>query len=162
MYVVSRERTLQKYCKRYANRYHKIAMRIRLIQVCTSKTIVNLDSAYATCWIRFHTMHNPIYIFVVHIKQHLYVKLIRYQFWCTRCAFRLLRSVQWSSGKTSWKSEKQTVKTVKESSDENQTECHYIELNPWKNRAMPEGDNPSFWDEFIKFTFVLTVQFIFV
>ena len=33
------------------------------------------------------------------------------------------------------------VKTVKEPSDENQTECHEIESNPSKDRAMPEGDN---------------------
>jgi hypothetical protein len=37
---------------------------------------------------------------------HVYVKLIRYQFWCTRCAFRLLKSLQWYSGRKSWKSEK--------------------------------------------------------
>jgi hypothetical protein len=52
--------------------------------------------------------------------------------------------------------------TVKEPSDETQRECHEIEPNPSKDRAMHEGDNPSFWDEFIKFTFCLTVQFIFV
>jgi hypothetical protein len=46
------------------------------------------------------------------------------------------------------------VKTVKEPSDENQTKCHEIEPNPSKDRAMPEGDNPSFLDEFIKFTFL--------
>jgi hypothetical protein len=39
-------------------------------------------------------------------------------------------------------------------------QCHEIEPNPSKDRAMPEGDNPSFWDEFSKFTFFLTVQFI--
>jgi hypothetical protein len=39
---------------------------------------------------------------------------------------------------------------------------------PWnwaksvKDRVMPEEDNPSFWDDFTKFTFFLTVQFIFV
>jgi hypothetical protein len=33
---------------------------------------------------------------------------------------------------------------------------------PSKDRAMPEGDNPSFWDECTKFTFFLTVQFILV
>jgi hypothetical protein len=82
-------------------------------------------------------------------------KLIRYQFWCTRCAFRLLKSLQWCSGRKRWKSEK--VKTVKEPSDENQTECHEIEPNPSKDRAtcLPEGYNPSFWDEYIKFTFFL-------
>jgi hypothetical protein len=51
---------------------------------------------------------------------------------------------------------------LKEPSDENQTGCHEIEPNPSKDRSMLEGDNPSFYDEFIKFTFFLTVQFIFV
>jgi hypothetical protein len=49
---------------------------------------------------------------------------------------------------------------MKEPSEENQTECHEIEPNPSKDRAMPEGDNPSFPDEFTKFTLFLTVQFI--
>jgi hypothetical protein len=40
--------------------------------------------------------------------------------------------------------------------------CHEIEPNPSKDRAMHEGDNPSFLDEFIKFTFFLTVLLIFV
>jgi hypothetical protein len=44
---------------------------------------------------------------------------------------------------------------LKEPSDENQTECHEIEPNPSKDRAMPEGDNPSFWGEFTKFAFFL-------
>jgi hypothetical protein len=34
------------------------------------------------------------------------VKLIRYQVWCTRCAFRLIKSLQWYSGRKSWKSKK--------------------------------------------------------
>jgi hypothetical protein len=34
------------------------------------------------------------------------VKLIRYQFWCTRCAFRLIKSLQMYSGRKSWKSKK--------------------------------------------------------
>jgi hypothetical protein len=33
---------------------------------------------------------------------------------------------------------------LKEPSDENQTDCHEIEPNPSKDRAMPEGNNPSF------------------
>jgi hypothetical protein len=40
--------------------------------------------------------------------------------------------------------------------------CHEIERNPWKERTMHEGDNPSLLDEFIKFTFVFTVLFIFI
>jgi hypothetical protein len=39
------------------------------------------------------------------------VKLIRDQFWCTRCAFRLLKSLQWCSGRKSWKSNIKNVKT---------------------------------------------------
>jgi hypothetical protein len=39
--------------------------------------------------------------------------------------------------------------------NENQPECHEIEPNPSKDRAMPEGDNLSFWDEVTKFTFFL-------
>jgi hypothetical protein len=33
---------------------------------------------------------------------------------------------------------------LKELSDENQTQCHEIEPNPSNDRAMHEGDNPSF------------------
>jgi hypothetical protein len=51
------------------------------------------------------------------------------------------------------------VKTVEEL--KNQTLCHEIEPDPSKDRAMYEGDNPSFCDEFIKFTFFLTVLFTF-
>jgi hypothetical protein len=40
--------------------------------------------------------------------------LIRYQFWCTRCAFGLLKSLRWCSGRKSLRSEK----------NENQTQCH--------------------------------------
>jgi hypothetical protein len=35
----------------------------------------------------------------------------------------------------------------------NQTECHKIEPNPLKDRAMHEEDDPSFQDEFIQFFF---------
>jgi hypothetical protein len=31
-----------------------------------------------------------------------------------------------------------------ERADKNQKECNEIEPNPSKDRAMPEGDNPSF------------------
>jgi hypothetical protein len=30
------------------------------------------------------------------------------------------------------------------------------------DRAIHEGDNPSFWDEFMKFSFFLTVHFLLV
>jgi hypothetical protein len=36
----------------------------------------------------------------------------------------------------------ENVKTVKE--PKNQILCHEIEPNPSNDRAMPEGDNPSF------------------
>jgi hypothetical protein len=57
-----------------------------------------------------------------------------------------------------WKSEEKKCETA----DKTQIECHEIDPNPSKDRAMHEGDNPSFYIEFIKFTFFLTVEFIFV
>jgi hypothetical protein len=43
---------------------------------------------------------------ITHISQiydkFMNVKLIRYQFRCTRCAFRLIKSCQWYSGRKSW------------------------------------------------------------
>jgi hypothetical protein len=51
---------------------------------------------------------------------------------------------------------------LKEPSDEIQTEYNEIEPNPSKDRAMPEGENLSSWNEFTKFPFFLTVQFIVV
>jgi hypothetical protein len=36
------------------------------------------------------------------------------------------------------------MRKIEEPSDENQTECHEIEPNLSKDRAMPEGINPSF------------------
>jgi hypothetical protein len=56
---------------------------------------------------------------------------------------------------------KENVKTVKEPI-KTKSESHKTEPNPLKDRAMHEGDNPSFLDEFVKFTFILTVQFIFL
>jgi hypothetical protein len=50
-----------------------------------------------------------------------------------------------------WKSRRMKIKQ----------EYHEIEPNPSNDTAMPDGDNPSFWDELSKFTF-LTVKFIFV
>jgi hypothetical protein len=44
--------------------------------------------------------------------------------------------------KKSWKSGDKNVKT--ERADKNQTECHEIDPNPSKDRAMHEGLNPSF------------------
>jgi hypothetical protein len=45
------------------------------------------------------------------------------------------------------------VKSVKE--PKTQILRHEIELNPSKDRAVHEGDNPSFLDEFMKYTFFL-------
>jgi hypothetical protein len=47
--------------------------------------------------------------------------------------------------KKSWKSEEKNWKLYK--SRKNQILCHEIEPNQSKDRAMHEGDNPSFWDE---------------
>jgi hypothetical protein len=40
--------------------------------------------------------------------------------------------------------------------------CHEIQPNPSKGRAVHEGDNHSFLDEFMKFTFFLRALLIFV
>jgi hypothetical protein len=54
------------------------------------------------------------------------------------------------------------LETVKEPIKTQQILCHEIEPNSSKDRAMHEGDNPSFGDEFITFTFfsVLSVPLI--
>jgi hypothetical protein len=43
------------------------------------------------------------------------------------------------------------VKTVQD--PKKQILCHEVEPNPSKDRAMHEGDNPLFWDEFINLLF---------
>jgi hypothetical protein len=85
------------------------------------------------------------------------VKQIRYQFWCTRCAFRLLKSRQWYLGRKKVGSPKIVGKSRKY-----QILWHGIEPNPSKDRSMHEGDNPSFLNEFMRFTLYLIVVFIFV
>jgi hypothetical protein len=65
----------------------------------------------------------------------------------TQVSSVMLRSKKLEIRKQMWK--------LKESSDENQTECNEIELNMSKDRAMAEGGNPLFWEEFTKFTFFL-------
>jgi hypothetical protein len=47
------------------------------------------------------------------------------------------------------------VKTVQEPKKKKtkQILCHEVEPNPSKDRAMHEGDNPSFCDEFINLLF---------
>ena len=60
----------------------------------------------------------------------------------------------------SWKSEKKKCEKSKE--PKNQLLCREIEPNPSKDRAMHEGDNPSFLDKFMKFIFYLIILFIFV
>jgi hypothetical protein len=60
-------------------------------------------------WLKLQKWNYPIWnkVKLWGFRQHLqYVKLIRYQFWCTRCAFRLFKSLQWYSGRKSWKSER--------------------------------------------------------
>jgi hypothetical protein len=69
----------------------------------------------------------------------------------------LLKSLQWCSGRKSWKSEK-NVKTER-AVGWNQTECHEIEPIPSKDRVMPEGDNHSLWDELILQNSLFSAQF---
>ena len=53
------------------------------------------------------------------------------------------------------KVEVQTKEGEKCEEPKNQLLCHEIEPNPSKDRAMHEGDNPSFLGEFMKFNFLL-------
>jgi hypothetical protein len=69
------------------------------------------------------------------------VKLIRYQFWCTRCAFRLLKSLLWYSCQKR-KSENNCENCIR--AEKNQILCHDIEPNPSKDWAMTKGDNPFY------------------
>jgi hypothetical protein len=64
------------------------------------------------------------------ISKPLHVKLIRYQFWCTRCALRLMKSLQWCSGRKSWKSDK--ISEICKSREKKQ--CHEIEPDTSKDR----------------------------
>ena len=101
---------------------------------------------------------NLLYSVTCNLNYLKNVKLIRYQFWCTRCAFRLIKSRQWYLDRKSWKSEKQNVKNL----------CKEQKKKPWNWAKSVEGKSyawgryPSFLDEFIIFTFYLIVLFIFV
>jgi hypothetical protein len=69
------------------------------------------------------------------------VKLIRYQFICTRCVFRLLESLQWYSGRKKLEiREKNCENCIR--AEKKKIVCHETEPN-LKDRAMHEGDNPS-------------------
>jgi hypothetical protein len=65
------------------------------------------NNPLAFLWALIVLLFWQIYSYI-HMRQNLFrnVKLIRYQFWCTRCAFRLIKSLQWCSGRKSWKSPK--------------------------------------------------------
>ena len=63
-----------------------------------------------------------------------------------------MKSRQWYLDRNMWKFENKCEKCKE---PKNQLLCHEIEPNPSKDRAMHEGDNPSFLNEFMKFTFYL-------
>jgi hypothetical protein len=73
------------------------------------------------------------------------LKLIQYQFWWIRCAFRQIKCLEWYSARKKLEiRRKKNVKTEQESKSKTQILCHDL----CKDRAMHEGDNPLFWDEF--------------
>jgi hypothetical protein len=57
----------------------------------------------------------------------------------------MLRSKKLKIQKKMWKLKSRWMKIKQE--------YHGIETNPSKNRAMPEGDNPSFWRRIVKVDF---------
>jgi hypothetical protein len=79
----------------------------------------------------------------------LNVKLIRYQFWGTRCAFRLIKYLQHCDAQSEKVGNPKNVKSVKE--PEKNPKKQTVSWN-WAKfvEGMHEGDNPSFWDEFEK------------
>jgi hypothetical protein len=82
------------------------SIKINFVQVCS--LIVNMNSQW-TFLVSFFSPTLEIAYFIINVK------LIRYQLWCTRCAFRLLKSFQLYWGRKSWKSEKKRiVKTAQE------------------------------------------------
>jgi hypothetical protein len=44
-------------------------------------------------------MLQDLEIRILYFEFWIYLKLIRYQFWCTRCVFRLIKSLLWCSGR---------------------------------------------------------------
>jgi hypothetical protein len=92
--------------------------------------LLNIDNLFhklnRRC-VKMHVYHISLYCSLRQYNgYHINVKLIRYQFWCTRCAFRLIKSLQWCSSRKSWKSKK--CKNC-ERADKNQKEYHEIEPN---------------------------------
>jgi hypothetical protein len=111
--------------------------------------------------------------------RHISVKFIWCQFWCTGCAF-----LQWKTNMLPILMQPVRISTTQVSSVMLRSKKLKIrggKCENWKSRriktkqsatklsqirrrielSMTEGGNPSFWDEFIKFTFFWTVQFIF-
>jgi hypothetical protein len=90
------------------------------------------------------------------------VKLMHYQFWCTRCAFWLIESLQWCLVQKKLEIRKTKCENFNRVNKNQTDQCHEIESNPSKDRSVCDWDNRSFWNECIKFTFLLSVKSIFV
>jgi hypothetical protein len=100
--------------------FTKTQKKIKASQFIHSWTTHSLELAKVICMHYSHVLCN--------------VELIQYQFWCTRCAFWLLKSLQWCSCQNSWRSEKKRENC--ERADKTQTEYHEMQPNLSKDRAM--------------------------
>jgi hypothetical protein len=68
-----------------------------------SQAVASLPQWKQRHWIWLHKIRERYFgILFLRILRKLtsnvYVNIIRYQFWCTRCAFRQIMSLQWYSG----------------------------------------------------------------
>jgi hypothetical protein len=85
--------------------------------------------------LRFYLKEGPVQgILSAILRSFFYVKLIRYQFWYTRCAFRLRKSFQWYLGRKSWKSEKKKCENCIKADNKTQ-----IIIVPWNWAKSVEG-----------------------
>jgi hypothetical protein len=118
------------YCQRLEEQWERFSeevdyMFLDIRQVHSSKTVCNWMDGYnlkeaqinsvqldSWAWYHFDLVFRvePNLLQAVTLSSN--VKLIRYQFWCTRYAFRLIKSLQWCLGWKRWKSEKKNVKSV--------------------------------------------------
>jgi hypothetical protein len=97
-------------CKLHKNHYNK-EIHYRILKFPTKPLFLLLKKTLMALiydfWTLYPALPHDIWFDVSQwsqIKIHHWLK--RYRFWCTRCAFRLIKSLQWYQGRKSWKFEK--------------------------------------------------------
>jgi hypothetical protein len=113
---------------------------------------------WSFCWMSIYVFRQSFFTMFLMLWQHwpyktntLPILMHKMRISNTQVSSVMLRSKKLEiPGKKVWKLWKSRRMKTK-------IECHETEPKSSKDRAMHEGDNPSFWDEFIKFTFFSTV-----